>query len=79
MSVKQTPEVSPCSGAASWAQQSWSGLEEMEAVVRGLAMPLQLLQLDGGNLGGGVVAVRIGPLRLLRLSLIHISEPTRPY
>jgi len=76
--VKQSPEASPGSGSASWAQQSWSGLEEMEAVIRRLAMPLELLQLDGGNLGGGVVAVRIGPLRLLRLRMdrrIHSWGP----
>jgi hypothetical protein len=52
------------SEAAFWAQQSWSGLEEMEAVVKRLALPLQLLQLDNGNRGGSVVAIRIGPLRL---------------
>ena len=66
------------SGSASWAQHSWSGLEEMEAVIRRLALPLALLQLDGGNLGGGVVAIRIGPLRLLRLKMdrrIHSWGP----
>jgi len=50
----------------------------MEAVVRRLAMPLELLQLDGGNLGGGVVAIRIGPLRLLRFRIdrrIHAWGP----
>jgi AraC family ethanolamine operon transcriptional activator len=50
----------------------------MEAVIRRLAMPLQLLQLDGGHLGGGVVAIRIGPLRLLRLRIdrrIHSWGP----
>jgi AraC family ethanolamine operon transcriptional activator len=66
------------SGSASWIQQSCSGLEEMEAVIRRLAMPLQLLQLDGGQLAGGVVAIRIGPLRLLRLRMdrrIHSWGP----
>jgi len=50
----------------------------MEAVIRRLALPLRLLQLDGGNLGGGVVAARIGPLRLLRLRMdrrIHSWGP----
>ena len=79
MSVTQIFAESPGgSGSASWAQQSWSGLEEMEAVIRRLAMPLQLLQLDGGHLGGGVVAIRIGPLRLLRLRIdrrIHSWGP----
>jgi hypothetical protein len=46
------------------AERSWSGLEEIEAVIRRLSMAQQLLQLDGGNLGGGVVAITIGPLRL---------------
>ena len=66
------------SGSASWVQHSCSGLEEMEALIRRLAMPLQLLQLDGGHLGGGVVAIRIGPLRLLRLRMdrrIHSWGP----
>ena len=66
------------SESAFWAQQSWSGLEEMEAVVKRLALPLQLLQLDNGNLGGSVVAIRIGPLRLLRLRIdrrIHSWGP----
>ena len=39
------------SGSASWAERSWWGLEEIEAEIRRLAMPLQLHQLDGGNLG----------------------------
>jgi len=39
------------SGSASWAECSWSGFEEIEAVIRRLAMSLQLHQLDGGNLG----------------------------
>ncbi|MCX5955142.1 MAG: helix-turn-helix domain-containing protein [Cyanobacteria bacterium] len=66
------------SGSASWAHLSWSGVDEMEAVIRSLAMPLQLLQLDGGHLGGGVVAIRIGPLRLLRFRMdrcIHSWGP----
>ena len=66
------------SGSASWSLQSWSGVEEMQAVIRRLTLPLQLLQLDGGNLAGGVVAVRIGPLRLLRLRMdrrIHSWGP----
>ena len=68
--MAQTAAASPgVSGPVPWAQQSWSGLEEMEAVIRRLAMPLELLQLDGGHLGGGVVAIRIGPLRLLRFRI----------
>ena len=66
------------SGLASWAHLSWSSVDEMEAVIRRLALPLQVLQLDGGNLGGGVVAIRIGPLRLLRLRMdrrIHTWGP----
>jgi hypothetical protein len=39
------------SGSASWAERSGWGLEEIEAEIRRLAMPLQLLDLDGGNLG----------------------------
>ena len=69
------------SGSASWSLQSWSGVEEMEAVIRRLTLPLQLLQLDGGHLGGGVVAIRIGPLRLLRLRMdrrIHSWGPKPP-
>ena len=60
------------------AQRSWSGVEEMEMVIQRLGLPLQLLQLDGGNVGGGVVATRIGPLRLLRLRIdrrIHSWGP----
>ena len=77
--MTQLPTAPPGgSGSASWIQQSWSGLEEMEAVIRRLAMPLQLLQLDGGNLGGEVMAIRIGPLRLSRLRMdlrIHSWGP----
>ncbi len=77
--VTQLPtDASGGSGSASWIQQSCSGLEQMEAVIRRLAMPLQLLQLDGGHLSGGVVALRIGPLRLLRLRMdrrIHSWGP----
>ena len=77
--MTQTAAASPgVSGPVPWAQQSWSGLEEMEVVIRRLAMPLQLLQLDGGHLGGGVVAIRIGPLRLLRFRIdrrIHAWGP----
>jgi len=77
--VTQIPTAPPGgSGSASWSLQSWSGVEEMEAVIRRLALPLQLLQLDGGHLAGGVVAVKIGPLRLLRLRMdrrIHSWGP----
>jgi AraC family ethanolamine operon transcriptional activator len=77
--VTQIPTAPPGgSGSASWSLQSWSGVEEMQAVIRRLTLPLQLLQLDGGNLAGGVVAVRIGPLRLLRLRMdrrIHSWGP----
>jgi len=38
------------------AERSWSGLEEMEAVIRHLAMTLLFLELDGGNLGAGPMA-----------------------
>ena len=57
------------SEAASWAQLSWSGVEQMEAVIQHLGLPVRLLQLDGGHLGGGVVAIRIGPLQLLQLRI----------
>lgn len=77
--VTQLPTAPPGgSGSASWSLQSWSGVEEMEAVIRSLALPLQLLQLDGGLLAGGVVAIRIGPLRLLQLRMdrrIHSWGP----
>ena len=45
------------------AERSWSGLEEIKAKIRRQTITLRLLELDGGNLGGGVVAIRIGPLR----------------
>jgi len=52
--VTQFLAVSPGgSGSASWVQHSCSGLEEIEALIRRLAMPLHLLQLGGGNLGAG--------------------------
>jgi AraC family ethanolamine operon transcriptional activator len=54
---------------ASLAPLSWSGVEELEAVLHRLGLPLQLLQLEGGNLAGGGLAIRIGPLRLLQLRL----------
>ena len=66
------------SGSASWAHLSWSGVEEMEAVIQRLGQPLRLLQLDGGNLGGGAMAITIGPLRLSRLRMdrrIHSWGP----
>ncbi|MCX5958353.1 MAG: helix-turn-helix domain-containing protein [Cyanobacteria bacterium] len=50
----------------------------MEAVIQRLGQPLRLLQLDGGNLGGEVMAIRIGPLRLSRLRMdlrIHSWGP----
>jgi AraC family ethanolamine operon transcriptional activator len=53
----------------------------MEAVIQRLGQPLRLLQLDGGNLGGGVMAIRIGPLRLLQLRMdrrIHSWGPKPP-
>lgn len=65
------------SGSASWAHLSWSGVE-MEAVIQRLGQPLRLLQLDGGNLGGGAMAITIGPLRLSRLRMdrrIHSWGP----
>jgi AraC family ethanolamine operon transcriptional activator len=47
----------------------WSGVEEMQAVVRRVGLPLELLQLEGGVLGGDGMALAVGPLRLLRLRL----------
>lgn len=72
------PSALPDSAGASWAQLRWSSVEEMEAVIQRLGLPLQVLQLDGGNLNGGAVALRIGPLRLLRLRMdrrIHSWGP----
>ena len=77
--VPQLPAAPPGgSGSASWSHLSWSGVEEMEAVIQRLGQPLRLLQLDGGNLGGEVMAIRIGPLRLSRLRMdlrIHSWGP----
>jgi AraC family ethanolamine operon transcriptional activator len=47
-------------------------------VIQRLGLPLRLLQLDGGNLGGGAMAITIGPLRLSRLRMdrrIHSWGP----
>lgn len=50
-------------------QRCWSSVEQMQQVIRRVGLPLELLQLEGGVLGGDVVALPIGPLRLVRLRL----------
>ena len=56
--------------ATSWSSAiRWSSVEAMEAALGSAGLPLQLLQLDGGQLHGDAVAVGVGPLRLLRLRL----------
>lgn len=47
----------------------WSGVEEMQALVRQVGLPLELMQLEGGVLSGDGLALTVGPLRLLRLRM----------
>jgi len=62
-------------------RRPWSSVEEMEAVIQGVGLPLALLQLEGGMLAGEVEAVSVGPLRLVRLRLnrrLHSWGPKPP-
>lgn len=47
----------------------WSSVEELQAAMRRVGLPLELLQLEGGLLGGDGLALAVGPLRLLRLRI----------
>jgi AraC family ethanolamine operon transcriptional activator len=53
----------------------------MQAVVRRVGLPLELLQLESGALGGDLLACAVGPLRLLRLRMdrrLHSWGPKPP-
>ena len=67
--------------ARPFSSLSWSAVDEMEMQVRRLGLPLQLLQLEGGPLGGGAVVTRVGPLHLMRLRMdrrLHAWGPKPP-
>jgi AraC family ethanolamine operon transcriptional activator len=62
-------------------QVRFACVEELEALLRGEGLEVQLFQLQGGAQTGDLLSLRLGPLRLLRLRLaraLHTSgaKPT---
>lgn len=50
-------------------ERSWTGVEELQSILQGMGLDLQLLQLEGGSLGGRMLLLELPPLRLVRLQL----------
>lgn len=58
--------------------QGWTSVEELQAILQSLGLHLQLLQLEGGALGGRMLLLDVPPLRLVRLQLdkrVHSLGP----
>lgn len=58
--------------------QSWSSVEELQAILHRLGLDLNLLQLEGGSLAGHLLLLEVPPLRLVRLQLnrrLHALGP----
>lgn len=54
------------------------GIEGLQALMVGVGLPVTVTQLAGGRLGGDLLPLRLGPLRLLRIRVdraVHCAGP----
>lgn len=49
--------------------QSWTSVEELQAILQRLGLDLDLMQLEGGSFAGRLLLLEVPPLRLVRLQL----------
>jgi hypothetical protein len=59
----------------------WADVDQMQGSLQEAGLALQVLQLEGGNLGGDALFCRVGPLSLLRLRMersLHSWGPKPP-
>jgi AraC family ethanolamine operon transcriptional activator len=59
----------------------FGSVEQAELLLRGAGLPIELLQLVGGDLKGDLLGLRLGPLQLLRIRLslpVHAAGPKPP-
>jgi len=59
----------------------WADVGQMQGSLQEAGLALQVLQLEGGNLGGDALFCRVGPLSLLRLRMersLHSWGPKPP-
>ena len=47
----------------------WAEVDQMEGSLQRAGLALQVLQLEGGKLGGDALLCRVGPLSLVRLRM----------